>query len=718
MVTMPRCGAAAAFVRRMMVSGLALIAALTVAAISGGQAHAGPPADFELRTVVTGLNEPTAFAHAPDGRIFVAEKAGLVRVWDDGQLTTFLDIREETNTFSDRGLLGIALDPDFATNGWVYVGFVLDGNQAQPDQLVPSTNHIIRVRGSVANPNVADGNTGQTVLEGMPQTGPWHTIGQMAFDDRGNLVVGLGDGSCYFPDFVNTCTFDVLNPDAPVGKILRFNPETGAGDPRNPYFDAAAPTSTRSRVLALGLRNPYRFSIDGPTGDLWVGDVGNADFEEINRVPAAPTSPEQVNYGWPCYEGGNGTSAKQPDYSTAAPTRDTCAALYSPAEGGTGPGTTPPVFAWPHSGGDAVVAGPIYRGADYPASYRGSLFFANFVTGAIITRAADGTVTELGTADGYGNPSELRAAPNGNIAYVDYSSGTIREIVDLNPNDPAPDPAPDPTPDPDPVPNPTPTPTPDPTPDPNPVASPTPPAPSSPAAPVVSPDAPTTPPPGVRPAPGPASPPLRCDGRNATIVGTAGNDVLTGTNGDDVIVALGGNDIVRGLGGNDRICLGSGNDTAIAGDGDDRIFGGTGRDRVIAGRGDDLVNAGRGDDIISGGLGVDVLIGGQGNDTIRGEGGDDTLIAGLGNDRVHGGIGDDLLLGDAGNDLLIGNAGNDRLVGHAGRDQLHGGGGNDVIAGGTGNDRLVGNAGRDHLVGGRGRDTCSGERWITCEVPR
>ncbi len=638
---------------------LIVVSLATVLALLAGvtAAKAGPPDGFEIRTVVTGLNEPIAFAYAPDGRIFIAEKSGLVKVWSNGQLTTFLDIQDETNAFSDRGLLGIALDPDFATNGWVYVGFVLEPDEAQPDRDVPATNHIIRIRASAANPNVADGTTGQTVLSGMPQAGPWHTIGQLTFDDRRNLLVGLGDDSCYYPGFVDTCTLDVLNPDSPIGKVLRFNPDTRAGDPRNPYYNEADPTSTRSQVLALGLRNPYRFSIDAPTGDIWVGDVGNADYEEINRIPASP-SQTQANYGWPCYEGGNGVNVKQPDYSTAAPTRDACNALYSPAEGGTGPGATPPIFAWAHrdiAGGHAVLAGPVYRGADYPSTYVGRLFFANYVSGVFLTRTPDGTVTEFGTPDGFGNPTDMRAAPNGNIAYTDYSTGTIREIVDLDPNDPPR--------------------TPDPTPDP-PVRNPTP-------------DPPVQNPPSQNPSPSPNPAPqiYRCDGRIATIVGTPRNDVITGTDGPDVIVALGGNDIVHGLGGDDRICLGAGNDTAIGGSGNDRIFGGAGNDRIL------------------GGSGHDHLDGGAGRDTIHGD---------AGHDGVIGGAGNDLLYGDAGDDTLTGGDGNDRAYGGPGNDRVFGGRGNDLLVGGPGADRLVGNAGRDRLIGGTGADTCSGEARITC----
>jgi Ca2+-binding RTX toxin-like protein len=161
----------------------------------------------------------------------------------------------------------------------------------------------------------------------------------------------------------------------------------------------------------------------------------------------------------------------------------------------------------------------------------------------------------------------------------------------------------------------------------------------------------------------------QCGGQSATIVGTAGDDVLAGTTGADVIVALAGHDRIRGRGGNDVICAGVGNDTVVVGDGDDSVSGGAGRD-VLWGR--------EGDDSIAGGDGLDWIAGGSGQDRLLGQ---------AGNDVVSGGLDDDELLGGAGRDRLFGGADDDRLLGGAGDDLLAGGPGVDVIAGGPGHDR-------------------------------
>ncbi|MGD9695360.1 MAG: sorbosone dehydrogenase family protein [Thermoleophilia bacterium] len=420
---------------------MALLALLATAST----ASADPPAGFEVRTLVGDLTGPTAFAYAPDGRIFIAERAGLVKVWDGRQSSTFIDLRPDVNDFGERGLLGIALDPGFATNGWVYLGFVKEPDPSQPNGSDPTENTVIRVRASASDPNAADPASRETVLDDLPQTGPWHAVGQLAFDGQGSLLVGLGDGSCYDPGLVNTCGFDVFDLDSPVGKVLRLDPETGDGDPRNPYFDAAAPASNRSRVLARGFRNPYRFSVDGPTGDIWVGDVGNGAFEEIDRIPATWTDPDrELNFGWPCYEG----PLKQPAYSSNPISSGTCAGLYPPAEGGTGIGAAAPAYAWPHTGGgEAVVAGPVYRGGAYPSAYAGRLFFANFVKDEFFTRTPDGTVTPFGTSGGFGQATDIQEGPGGSIVYADIASGAIKEIVNVSAgNPPGGDPGPAPGP--------------------------------------------------------------------------------------------------------------------------------------------------------------------------------------------------------------------------------------------------------------------------------
>lgn len=214
---------------------------------------------------------------------------------------------------------------------------------------------------------------------------------------------------------------------------------------------------------------------------------------------------------------------------------------------------------------------------------------------------------------------------------------------------------------------------------------------------------------------------MECAGLAATIVGTAGDDILMGTAGDDVIVGRGGNDHIEGLGGRDVICGGAGDDTILGGDGDDIIYGQSGADTLWGGDGDDQIFGGTGPDVLAGQAGRDSLYGEEGSDTIEGGRDDDRLSGGTGNDVIGGGSGDDVLMGDDGDDHLSGGGGNDqlwggegadRLRGDSGDDSLTGGPGADYLDGGVGADTLSGGDGDDYLIGGRGMDTCRGDAGI------
>ncbi|MDH4171060.1 MAG: hypothetical protein OEW42_15855 [Acidimicrobiia bacterium] len=216
-----------------------------------------------------------------------------------------------------------------------------------------------------------------------------------------------------------------------------------------------------------------------------------------------------------------------------------------------------------------------------------------------------------------------------------------------------------------------------------------------------------------------------CGGQPATIVGTAGDDVIIGTDGHDVIHTGAGNDTIAGLQGRDIICSGTGDDLVRAGTGADRVLAGGGDDRVDTGTGDDMVRGGPGDDTLRGQQGNDRLLGNGGNDTVGGGSGVDRLFANDGDDQVlghdgkdtlrggpgadvmDGGPGDDLVVGSAQADLLVGGGGRDFLRGGAHDDRLEGGTEGDVLQGGRGDDALVGGPGDDYLDGGRGTDRCS-----------
>ncbi len=208
-----------------------------------------------------------------------------------------------------------------------------------------------------------------------------------------------------------------------------------------------------------------------------------------------------------------------------------------------------------------------------------------------------------------------------------------------------------------------------------------------------------------------------CNGLEATLTGTAGDDTLVGTEGDDIIAGGSGNDTIDGLGGNDIICGSAGNDRLIGGPGNDTIVGGAGIDTIFGGDGDDIIGGDGGNDVISGDEGDDVINGddgddrvkaGIGNDTVYGDDGADFLSGQGGNDSVYGGAGNDRLAGNSGEDYVDGGAGNDKVGGGGQADEVHGGDGDDNVQGRSGNDLVYGDDGNDTVAGNRGKDTVLG----------
>ncbi|HWM08658.1 MAG TPA: PQQ-dependent sugar dehydrogenase [Solirubrobacteraceae bacterium] len=216
------------------------------------------------------FSDPVHVASPPlDSRVFVVERAGLVRIVGGG---TFLDLRQETNTGNvERGLLSIAFPPDYAASGLFYVFLTSE----------PSGDVEVQEYRRSANPDVASPTRVRTLLD-VPHTAGNHNGGQLQFGPDGALYVSIGD---------NADSGTAGNPNSPYGKIHRIVPATGA-----------------RQVWASGLRNPWRFTFDRDTGDLLIGDVGGSAYEEINWS-RGPNAGQGVNYGWPCNEGPNGADS-------------------------------------------------------------------------------------------------------------------------------------------------------------------------------------------------------------------------------------------------------------------------------------------------------------------------------------------------------------------------------------------------------------------------
>ncbi|MFB4319860.1 PQQ-dependent sugar dehydrogenase [Actinomadura sp. 21ATH] len=456
-------------------------------------ARAALPPGFSEQVVITGLANPSNVEFAADGRVFVAEKSGIIKVFDSLGDTTpavYADLRANVHNYWDRGLLGLALHPDFPADPRVYVLYTYDGliggpaprwgtatSTGDPCPTPPGpTSDGCQVGGrlSVLTPTgsaVAE----QVLIEDWCQQFPSHSVGTIAFGADGMLYAGAGDGASFnyadygqdaFPESDTTPDNPCGDPPGAVGtalsppsaqggalraqdtrttgdpatldgSLIRVHPDTGAAAPGNPQ--QAGPDPNTRRIVGHGLRNPYRFAIRPGTNEIWAGDVGWSTWEEINRV-TDPTA-GVTNFGWPCYEG----SGRQGGYDGTDLT--VCENLYA---AGTG-AVTAPYYAYDHSakivpgetcttGSSSVGGMAFYPGGNYPAAYDGALFFNDYSRKCAwaMRPGANGlpNPSDIVTfATGYGM-TELQAGPGGDIFAVDYDNGRIIRYVYSATNNP------------------------------------------------------------------------------------------------------------------------------------------------------------------------------------------------------------------------------------------------------------------------------------------
>ena len=425
-------------VLRLVVAIALVSASFAASGIEG--ALAGPPAGFTTSVVLAGLHDgvgglPVAFAYAPDGRVFVARKTGVIDVYDNGVKHVYWDLRDEVNTIQSRGLLGLTLDPNFSTNHRVFAMFTQELDPAHPDQDGAAGGAIVRVSQQAGNPDAVDPATRVTLLTGYQSLFREHTVGALRFDAGGRLLASFGDAANLGVN--DGIAMKALDLDDLRGKIIRIDPETGWGVPGNPYFNAGDPGAVRSKVFARGFRNPYRFTIDPENGTVYVGDVGWNTWEMLNIFPATFTNPDRDrNAGWPCYEGGNGVALPQPDYQYAPVTQAACQKIYLPDQGGTGAGASAPLYGYRHDApggenGSAITAGPKYVGtSNYPAEYVGKVFIGDYARDRFQTvDPTTGDVTDFGAPGDWGYPVDIQVAPDGNVAYLAIGASELREIV-------------------------------------------------------------------------------------------------------------------------------------------------------------------------------------------------------------------------------------------------------------------------------------------------
>ncbi len=373
----------------------------------------------------------TDFAFAPDGhRIFVASLRGEVRIIKDGVLLPAPFVTVPANENGERGLLGLALDPDFGSNGYVYLYYVYESNPADP--LGPRTARLVRytadgdaalpdsekvllgtVIGTIADRSCQDFPAGSDCI---PADGYSHVGSALRFAPDGSLLLATGDAA-FFPGVFSPLSLRSQDLDSLAGKLLRIDPATGDGLEGNPWFDDDEPDSNRSKVWARGLRQGFRMGLQPASGAPFIGEVGSSYWEEIDvGAPGA-------NFGWPCYEGAN----RNLDYAGFSDCQD----LYDEE-----PSTVHPLYAYARQGGASVTGGQFYEGSNYPADFHDAYFFGDWLRKTISVLKIDESVQLVPDSvqqvlDDAGNPVDFEIGPEGDIYYLSWGYAPDAEIRHL-----------------------------------------------------------------------------------------------------------------------------------------------------------------------------------------------------------------------------------------------------------------------------------------------
>lgn len=354
--------------------------------------------------MTTGLSAPVDIVSAGDSRLFIVEQAGRIKIWNGSSILgiSFLDITSITNYSGEMGLLSVAFHPDYANNRYFFVYYNgLNGNI-----------NLARYRTKETNSNEAD-NTSGVILLSIPKPFSNHNGGKLNFGADGFLYFATGDGGSGGDpnNFAQTGS-------SYLGKMLRIdvnnfaNPPYYTAPPNNPYL---ADPIIKKEIIGFGLRNPWRWSFDKQTGDMWIADVGQGVIEEVNFVP--PSELNNNNYGWRCYEG------TQPYNTTGCNAANTYRA---------------PIFEYGHNnttGGYSITGGYVYRGTEYPF-LQGYYIVTDYVSRnnwLIRPNAASGWVSYQNPTKAPTNISGFGEATDGTLYALGLSNGAMYKITAVNP---------------------------------------------------------------------------------------------------------------------------------------------------------------------------------------------------------------------------------------------------------------------------------------------
>jgi glucose/arabinose dehydrogenase len=349
-------------------------------AIGSAASGATLPSGFAETRIATGLASPTAMSFAPDGRLFVCEQGGRLRVIKNGALLAQPFVTLSVNSSGERGLLGVAFDPDFANNGFVYVYYTTAAS--------PIHNRVSRFTASASNPDLAAAGT-EVQLLNLPNlsSATNHNGGAIHFGTDGKLYISVGDNATSANSQVLTTT---------LGKFLRINAD-GSMPSDNPFVSQTS--GINQAIWARGLRNPFNFAVDRTTGRIHLNDVGENAWEEVNHAIAG------ANFGWPQTEGPNPPGSAGVRY---------------------------PIHTYENAGSTncAITGAAFYRPVtmNFPAEYAGRYFFGDFCGGFIRMLSPPGYATSAGFATGISSLVDIQVAPDGSLYYLARGGGEVFRV--------------------------------------------------------------------------------------------------------------------------------------------------------------------------------------------------------------------------------------------------------------------------------------------------